>query len=103
MNWQTVYESFLNNPRDVKTTPKTNRTPLWFFVYAEDDNLYIENAKNHINSSKITQRRKLDKNNFLKMTDLNDRRDRGFSVSKEATSVTVNQVYWFGIFHDLQQ
>ena len=45
MTWQTVYESFLNNPRDVKTTPKTNRTPLWFFVYAEDDNLYIENAK----------------------------------------------------------
>ena len=103
MNWLTVYESFLNNPRDVKTTPKTSRTPLWFFVYAENGDIYIENAKNHIDSSKITQRRKLDKNNFSKMTDLNDRRDRGFSVSKEAKSVTVNQVYWFGIFHDLQQ
>lgn len=103
MNWQTVYESFLHNPRDVKTMPKTNRTPLWFFVYAEDGNIYIENAKNHCISSKITQRRKLDKNNFEKMMDLNDRRDRGFSVSEEAQSVTVNQVYWFGIFHDIQQ
>ena len=45
MTRQTVYESFLHNPRDVKTTPKTNRTPLWFYVYAEDGNLYIENAK----------------------------------------------------------
>ena len=45
MTWQTVYESFLHNPRDVKTTPKTNQTPLWFYVYAEDDDLYIENAK----------------------------------------------------------
>ena len=103
MNWQTVYESFLHDPRDVKTTPKANRTPLWFFVYAEDGNIYIGNAKNHSISSKITQRRKLDKNNFEKMMDLNDRRDRGFSVSEEAQSVTVNQVYWFGIFHDLQQ
>ena len=103
MTWQTVYESFLHDPRDVKTTPKTNRTPLWFFVYAENGDLYIENAKNHSNSSKITQRRKLDKNNFAKMLELNDRRARGFSVSKEATSATVNQVYWFGIFHDIQQ
>ena len=103
MNWQTVYESFLHNPRDVKTTPKTNQTPLWFFVYAEDGNLYIESAKNHSNSSKITQRRRLDKNNFAKMLELNDRRNRGISVYKEALSVTVNQVYWFGIFHDIQQ
>lgn len=103
MTWQTVYESFQRNPRDVRTTPKTNRTPLWFFVYAENGDLYIENAKNHSNSSKITQKRKLDKNNFEKMMHLSDRRDRGFSVSKEARSVTVNQVYWFGIFHDLQR
>lgn len=103
MTWQTIYESFLHNSRDVRTTPKTNRTPLWFFVYAEKGDIYIENAKNHSNSSKITQRRKLDKNNFTKMMNLNDQRDRGFSVSEEARSVTVNQVYWFGIFHDIQQ
>ena len=45
----------------------------------------------------------LDKNNFAQMLDLNDRRNQGFAICKEATAVTVNQVYWYGILRDLQE
>ena len=94
MTWQIIYESFYNNPRDVRTNPVTNKPSLWFYVYSENGN---------DNSSKLTHRRMLDKNNFAQMLDLNDRRNQGFAISKEAIAVTVNQVYWYGIFRDLQE
>ncbi len=103
MTWQIIYESFHNNPRDVRTNPVTNKPSLWFYVYSENGNVYIDNARYHDNSSKLTHRRMLDKNNFAQMLDLNDRRNQGFAISKEATAVTVNQVYWYGILRDLQE
>lgn len=103
MTWQIIYESFYNNPRDVRTNPVTKKPSLWFYVYSENGNVYIDNARYHDNSSQLTHRRMLDKNNFAQMLDLNDRRNQGFAISKEAIAVTVNQVYWYGIFRDLQE
>ena len=101
MNWQTIYESFKGNPRDVRTTPKGNSQPRWFFVYSENGNVYIDNAREHNYSSKIKQRRKLDKDNLEKMIELYDKRNHGVSVGEKARAVTFNQVYWFGILCDL--
>lgn len=101
MDWQTIYESFKENPRDIRTTPKGNRQPRWFFVYSEKGNVYIDNAREHNYSSKIKQRRKLDKDNFEKMIVLYDKRNHGVPVSEKACAITFNQVYWFGILCDL--
>ena len=103
MTWQNIYDSFKENPRDVKTNPKRGSNPRWFYVYSENGNVFIEVAREHSNSSEITQRRPLDKNNFEKMIELNDKRNRGFSVTAEATAVTMNQSYWYGILWDMQQ
>lgn len=35
MTWQTIYNSFKENPRDVKTNPQRNNAPRWFYVYAQ--------------------------------------------------------------------
>ncbi len=103
MTWQIIYNSFKENPRDVKTNPQRNNAPRWFYVYAQGCDIFIDTARAHSNSSKITQRRPLDKCNFEKMLELNDKRNRGFSVSSEATDITRNQSYWYGIFRDIQE
>lgn len=100
ITWEEMIESYTNNPRDVKTTP-TRGEGIWFYVYVEDDNIYIENAKNHLDSSKIKTRRKIEKEKIDIMMSLYCRRKKGESVSGEATDITYNQVYWFGIFADM--
>lgn len=101
--WEQIVDSYTKNPRDVKTIPLTNRTPVWFFVYVENGTVYIDRAKRHIPSSEITAPRKLAMraNECDIMFDLYQRRKHGDSVSKEAQKVSVNQVYWYGIFADL--
>ena len=102
MTWQIIYNSFKENPRDVKTNPQRNNAPRWFYVYAQGGDIFIDVARAHSNSSKINQCRKLDKCNFEKMLELNDKRNRGGSVKYEASKMW-NQSYWYGIFRDIQE
>ena len=101
--WQEIIKSFAANPRDVKTNPLRNRAALWFYVYVEDGRLYVDCAKEHTPSSKLSTRRMLssgaEKCNI--MYDIYRRRKSGEPVAAEATATTVNQVYWYGIFADL--
>ncbi|MBR2499727.1 MAG: hypothetical protein IKB60_01465 [Clostridia bacterium] len=99
VTWEEIVSSYMNNPRDVKTIPLKGEG-IWFYVYVENGNIYVENAKNHLTSSKIKIRRKIKKENFDKMVSLYYRRTKGESVSREATEITYNQVYWFGILAD---
>ena len=98
--WETILSSYTKEPRDVKTVP-LYKEGIWFYVYAENNNIYIENAQNHENGSAIKKRRLLDKENFDTMLTLYYKRKKGEKVSKEAISTTHNQVYWYGIFSDL--
>lgn len=100
ITWEEIVSSYSKNPRDVKTIP-FNRQGIWFFVYAERDNIYIESARNHFNSSSIKIRRKLKKENVDTMLSLYFRRKKGESVTQEAIEITYNQVYWYGIFADM--
>ena len=101
MIWNEIVLSYASNPRDVKTVPM-KREGIWFYVYAENDNIYVENARNHSNSSKIKVRRKIQKEELEDMISLHNKRRKGVSVSKEAIEITYNQVYWFGILNDMQ-
>ena len=71
-----LVNSFMNNPRDVSTKPITNRLGKWFYVYAENGNIYIESARNHSNSSRISGRRKLENEKFDAMLLLYKRRKK---------------------------
>lgn len=100
ITWNDIVSSYSNNPRDVKTVPLRG-AGRWFYVYAENNNVYAENARNHSVSSKIKGRRVLEKNKVDDVLAIYDRRKRGESVSKIAVDTTVNQVYWYGIFADM--
>ena len=99
--WETMVRSFANNPRDVQTVPLSGGG-IWFFVYAEYGNIYVESGRNHTNSSIIRNRRRLEKEKTEKMLSIYHRRSRGEAVAQEAKATTQNQVYWYGIFADLK-
>ena len=97
-----IYEEFSKFPRDVQTRPiQINRKPCWFYVYTIENKIMIGRAVNHSETSDLKVDRVLDVVNADKMMDLYLRRKRKESVSKEAIRTTVNQVYWYGIFNEL--
>ena len=99
--WEDIVSSYTRNPRDVKTVP-ISREGVWFYVYVIDGNVFAENARSHLeNSSNIENRRRLEKEKADVMLSLYYRRKRGEKVSQEARDITVNQVYWYGIFADI--
>lgn len=99
--WQQILESLGDKTLELKTIPKTNKTPIWFSAYKQEDNIYIDCAKENLPSSKITTRRKLTFNDFRKVYPLYLKRENGESVSKEVAKITVNQVYYFSLIKHL--
>ena len=56
ITWEEMVSSYINNPRDVKTIP-LQKEGVWFYVYVENDDIYVESARNHLaNSSSIRNR-----------------------------------------------
>ena len=99
--WDILVNSYENNPRDVITRPQ-NRQGIWFYVYVENKCIFIESARDHTNSSAIKGRRRLEYDKADVMLALYYDRKTGKPVGKEAAAITHNQVYWYGIFSDLQ-
>ena len=98
--YEIIFKEFKDNPRDVITMPK-NGVGKWFYVYVKKESVYIEGGKIHNNISKISSARRLNPEEAEEMLDLYHRRCKGESVSQIAQEITVNQVYWYGIFAEL--
>ena len=95
--WQNIINDLKNNPRDLHTVPKTNKKHLWFYAYTDGKKIYVTNAKENTPSSKISSTRTLDFAGFEEIYPVHLRREKGESVSQEATATTRNQVYWYSI------
>ncbi len=101
MRYEDFVANFKSNPRDIHTVPLDGRTPKWFYISVENDTLCATIAKNHNPSSKITQTRILKPSEYEAMINLYHRRKHGEAVSAEATQTTRDQVYWYGVFNEL--
>lgn len=91
--WNEILSSFSENPRDVLTYGKRK----YFYVYAENGDLYVESGRSHSNASEIKIRRRLDKENF---DDIYEEYKSG-SKPSDIVELTYNSVYWMGIFREL--
>ena len=93
LTWNEILQSYVQNPRDVIT----RKNGIWFYAYAEENNVYVEAGRNHTHRSKITVRRRLDKENFEKVLEMYINGEPRLEICQ----VTQNSSYWFGIFAEL--
>lgn len=100
-NYQDLVTSYCQEPRDIHTIP-LHGTPIWFFTYVDKGCVYVEPAHSITPSSKIQTPRRLNPIEFDTMLELYRRRKAGERVSYDAARATQNQVYWYGIFHDME-
>lgn len=96
-----LVNSFENNPRDISTKPIINRNGKWFYVYLENKKIMVDIAREHEPKCSISKPRILLEKEIEAIYDLYIQRKQGQSVSNQATVVTMNQVYWYGIFNDM--
>lgn len=101
MLYQDLVESYSKEPRDVHTIP-LNREPIWFFTYVEKGFVYVRTSCIHSRSSRMKTPRKLNPAECKTMFELYVRRKNGERVSGDATRSSQNQVYWYGIFRDME-
>ena len=95
-----IIAEFSKSPRDICTVPLKSNTRKWFFVFVQDNTVFIEPAHNKAPSSQV-KRRKLPESECEKILEIYHRRAKGQSVSKEAQACTYSQVYWYGIFSEM--
>ena len=91
---------FSLRPRDVHTVPMTSKEHKWFYVFAKDGVVYIESGRKREPRCDVKKRR-LNENECKAIYDIYKRRLAGEKVSKEATDCTRSQVYWYGIFAEM--
>lgn len=101
INYIDLVNSLSNNPRDISTKPITNRVGKWFYAYAEDGKVMVDVAKEHMPKCSISKPRVLFEKEMNDIYELYHLRKQGHSVSKQAADVTMNQVYWYGLFDDM--
>lgn len=92
--WNEIIASYSEQPRDVLTAGKRK----YFYVYTQENDVYIESGRNHKNASEISSPRLLDKE---ELSIIYNKYIDGEKAS-DIKDITWNSVYWFGIFADLK-
>jgi hypothetical protein len=62
--WNKIVVILQKEPAEVVTVPSNKKEPLWFNASFENGNLYVQNSISHKPSTKMSQRRKISKNDF---------------------------------------
>lgn len=101
IKYSDIINSFISNPRDICTKPMNRRKGKWFYVYVEDGRVFADVARTNIPKCSISKPRVLSERELADIYTLYLQRKKGCAVSKEAAGITMNQVYWYGIFSDM--
>ena len=102
ITYRDLVNSFRVNPREIPTAPINGNNPKWFYVYEQQDTIYIASGREHPNACRINPDRRLKSSECSAMLDIYHRREKGEPVSQEATKQSINQSYWFGIFKEIE-
>lgn len=99
--YKKLVEEYAENPRDVATVPIRKRERRWFYVFAEKGFLYVCAARRHEGSCNIKEPIRLKEKQLAIMLDIYHRRQNGEAVSSEASRVSLQASYWYGVFADM--
>jgi hypothetical protein len=95
--WQKLLSVLSNRKTDIQTTPMNSRKPLWFSAEVVKDKIVIDNAVEKFPSCNLKSPRVLSWKKFQEVFPYYIRRNEGEEVSKEVTSITRHQVYYYGL------
>ena len=101
IKYHDIINHLADNPHDIATKPITNRSGKWFYAYVESGRVIVADAKEKTPRCSISKPRVLPENEIVEIYDLYLKRKQGHPVSEQAGAVTMNQVYWYGIFNDM--
>ena len=102
--WSAIITSLLNDPIDVATVPSNKREPLWFFAFSDKGELYVENSINCMPSTKLSQRRKITKSDFLTVYSYYHRWANGErNLRQEVRTLSRNTAYIFGLINHYEK
>jgi len=101
--WRKVIEILRKEPRDIVTVPSNKRQPLWFKVYIEKDNVYVENSDNYSPSTKMSNRRIITEKDFITVYEYYHKWANGErNLRQEVRLHSRNTAYIFGLISDFQ-
>lgn len=96
--WDKIARSLTNIPIEVATVPSNNKEPLWFSAYIDDGVVYVDNSKTKKPSTKMSQRRKISKDDFLTVYAYYHRWASGERhLRQEVRTLSRNTAYIFGL------
>ena len=96
-----IVNNLMDNPRDIITKPTTKKSGKWFYAYVENGKVVVDTSKRYAPKCSISKPRTLNEIETEDIYNLYIKRKQGYSVSEQATAITMNQVHWYGIFSDM--
>lgn len=101
--WNKIAGNLTNIPIEVTTVPSNNKEPLCFIVYIDDDAVYVDNSKTKKPSTKMSQRRKISKDDFLTVYSYYHRWASGERhLRQEVRMLSRNTAYIFGLIANFE-
>jgi hypothetical protein len=99
--WKTIISKLDQTPKEFHTVPIIKKVPLWFSATTDGESVFINNAIINRPSSNLKVPRRLYYRTFAKVYPLYLKRENGEQVSKEASRITVDKVYYFSLIRFL--
>ena len=96
--WNKIIFNIKNSPREIQTIPiLKNKIGVWFYVYSQNDEIYISGATKNFPVSSIKKHTRISKESFEKTYPIYLRRCNGEKVAHDAQKVSRFQVYIYSI------
>jgi len=96
--WKRIVAQLQEAPVELRTVPSNKREPLWFCVVGKNGDLYVQNARSHEPSVRLSQCRRISKREFLSVYPHYQRWVKGERhVRQEARACSMNTAHIFGL------
>ena len=96
--WNKISLEINNAPIEIATVPSNNKEPLWFIAYIDNGVVYVDNSKTKKPSTKMSQRRKISKDDFFTVYSYYHRWANGERhLRQEVRRLSRNTAYIFGL------
>lgn len=101
--WDKICSELHSAPVEFVTVPSNKKEQLWFIAYVDNGVVYVDNSRTKKPSTKMSQRRKISRDDFLTVYAYYHRWANGERhLRQEVRSLSRNTAYIFGLVAKLE-